>query len=129
MQENGASRTYIGREDIRRRGGRPNYSGAVNLVDVVEGNRVRDNRGDIHSMTLSKPVPEESKRTNINVRLVGNTKTEDRMRGQFRKYARTLKTLLTERGAMFTSVAVTEMYKLETEFKRELGNMKFGAFV
>ena len=38
VQENGAVRTYIGREDIRRRGDRPQYSGSVNLVSATGGN-------------------------------------------------------------------------------------------
>ena len=44
MQKEGAFRTYIGREDIRRRGDRPQYSGNVTLVDAVEGNRVKETR-------------------------------------------------------------------------------------
>ena len=35
IQENGAFRTYIGREDLRRRGDRPQYSGDVRLVAAV----------------------------------------------------------------------------------------------
>ena len=53
VQENGAVRTYIGRGDIRRRGGRPQYSGSVSLVSATEGNRVKDAKGNVHSMTLT----------------------------------------------------------------------------
>ena len=78
VQEQGAVRTYIGREDIRRRGDRPQYSGQVSLVSAVEGNRVKDSSGNAHSMTLTKPVPADSKSTTINVRLHGSSQTEDR---------------------------------------------------
>ena len=54
VQENGAVRTYIGREDIRRRGYRPQHSGSVSLVSATEGNRVKDDKADVHSMTLTK---------------------------------------------------------------------------
>ena len=75
MQAEGAFRTYIGREDIRRRGDRPQYSGNVKLVDAVEGNRVKDGSGQTHSMTLTKPVPQGSENTDIRVRLAGSTQT------------------------------------------------------
>ena len=78
IQEQGGFRTYIGREDIRRRGDRPQYSGEVRLVSAVEGNRVKDSTGQTHSMTVAKPVSEQSASTAINVRLVGSTQTEQR---------------------------------------------------
>ena len=77
MQQ-GAFRTYIGREDIRRRGDRPQYSGQVQLVSAIEGNRVKDSSGATHSMTLTKPVARDSQSTDIRVRLYGSTQTEDR---------------------------------------------------
>ena len=129
MQKDGAFRTYIGREDIRKRGDRPQYSGSVTLVGAVEGNRVKDSSGQTHSMTLTKPVPEDSKSTEIKVRLAGSAQTEDRKRTQFQKYAQSLKTLLSGKGAMFTSTAVTELYKVEPNFKKDLGKMKFGDFL
>ena len=91
VQENGAFRIYIGREDIRRRVDRPQYSGSVNLVSATEGNRVKDDKGNVHSMTLTKPVPQSSKSTNIKGRLYGSSQTEDRKREQFKQFAQTLK--------------------------------------
>ena len=129
VQEQGGVRTYIGREDIRRRGDRPQYSGSVSLVAAVEGNRVKDSGGGVHSMTLTKPVAASSQSTPINVRLYGSSKTEERKREEFQKYAQTLKALLLEGGTMYTSVAVAELTKREPNFKRDLGKMKFGIFV
>ena len=97
VQDNGAFRTYIGREDIRRRGDRPQYSGEVKLVSVVEGNRVKDASGNVHSLTLAKPVPRETDSTTINVRLAGSEQTESRKRDLMMKHAKALKTSL--RGA------------------------------
>ena len=84
VQEQGAVRTYIGREDIRRRGDRPQYSGSVSLVAAVEGNRVKDTSGSVHSMTLTKPVAASSQSTAIGVRLYGSSKTEERKREVFK---------------------------------------------
>ena len=94
VQDNGAFRTYIGREDIRRRGGRPQYNGEVKLVSVVEGNRVKDASGNVHSLTLAKPVPRETDSTTINVRLAGSEQTEIRKRDLMMKHAKALKTIL-----------------------------------
>ena len=98
-------------------------------MSAVEGNRVKDSSGNVHSMTLTKPVPSDSQSTTINVRLQGSSQTEDRKREEFKKYARALETLLAERGAMYTSTAVTELQKLEPQFKTDLGKMRFGAFL
>ena len=113
VQDNGAVRTYIGREDIRRRGDRPQYSGSVNLASATEGNRVKDDKGNVHSMTLTTPVPQNSKSTDIKVRLYGNTQTGDRKREQLKQCSQTLKTLLIENGAMCTPTSTTELYKQE----------------
>ena len=129
VQEQGAVRTYIGREDIRRRGDRPQYSGSVSLVAAVEGNRVKDTSGSVHSMTLTKPVAASSQSTAINVRLYGSSKTEERKREEFKKYAQALKAILLEGGAMHTSVAVAELTKREPNFRKDLGKLKFGIFV
>ena len=88
VQEQGGVRTYIGREDSRRRGDRPQYSGQVSLVSAVEGNRVKDSSGNVHSMTLTKPVAASSQSTAINVRLYGSSKTEERKREEFKNMHR-----------------------------------------
>ena len=119
-------RTYIGRGDMVKRGDRPQYSGSVSLVAAVEGNRVKDSSGKVHNMTTTKPVPSDSESTTIKVRLQGSSQTEDRMRGEFKQYAQTLKTILVENGTMYTSVAMAELVKREPNFKNKI---KFGAFV
>ena len=104
----------------------------MNLVSATEGNRVKDDKGNVHSMTLTKPVPQNSKSTDIKVRLYGSTQTEDRKREQFKQCAETLKTLLMESGAMFTSVATTALYTREPDFKKRVGRDEvwriFGSF-
>ena len=40
----GAFREYIGRDDRRKRGDRPNYSGTVVTLESVRGNRAIDNK-------------------------------------------------------------------------------------
>ena len=108
-QEQGGFRTYIGREDIRRRGDRPRYSGEVRLVDAIEGNRVKDAAGNTFSMTLAKPVPDTSASTAINVRLAGSTAVESKRRKELQKYADSLKAILATEGTIFTARAVTEL--------------------
>ena len=129
MQEQGGFRTYIGREDIRRRGDRPQYSGEVRLVDAIEGNRVKDAAGNTFSMTLAKPVPDTSASTAINVRLAGSTAVESKRRRELQKYADSLKTILATEGTIFTSRAVTELMKKHKDYKKEFGNTKFAAFL
>ena len=103
---------------LGKEGGRPQYSGQVQLVSAVEGNKVKDRYGQIHNMILSNPVPTDNKSTTINVRLAGSTQTEQRQREQLKPYAESLKTLLVANGAMFTGVASSELYKLEQQFKK-----------
>ena len=98
-------------------------------MSAIEGNRVKDSSGATHSMTLTKPVARDSQSTDIRVRLYGSTQTEDRKREQFRKYAETLRTLLAQNGAMWTSVAVTEMKKTDPDFQKTLGKTKFKSFL
>ena len=112
-----------------RRGDRPQYSGEVQLVSAVEGNRAKDSSGQTHSMTVAKPVSEQSASTAINVRLVGSEQTEQRKKEQFKKYAEALRTILASEGSIFTSRAVTELMKKEPNYKKDLGKMTFGAFV
>ena len=64
-------------------------------------------------MTVTKPVPEQSASTAINVRLVGSAQTEERNREQFKKYTETLRAILAAEGSVFTSRAVAEMMKRE----------------
>ena len=109
-----------------RRGDRPQYSGSVSLVAAVEGNRVKDSSGKVHSMTITKPVPTDSESTTIKVRLQGSSQTEDRKRDEFKQYAQALNTILIENGTMYTSVAVAELVKREPDFKNKI---KLGAFV
>ena len=92
----------------------------------MEGNRVKDSSGKVHSMTITKPVPADSESTTINVRLQGSSQTEDRKRDEFKQYAQALNTILIENGTMYTSVAVAELVKRETGVKNKI---KFGAFV
>ena len=113
--------TYIGWDDIRRRGGRPQFSGEVKLVATVEGNRAKDSIGQTHSMTITKPVPEQSASTAIDVRLVGSSQTEERKREQFKKYAEALRSILAAEGSIFTSRAVTELMKRGPNYKKDLG--------
>ena len=129
VQDNGAFRTYIGREDIRRRGDRPQYSGEVKLVSVVEGNRVKDASGNVHSLTLAKPVPRETDSTTINVRLAGSEQTENRKRDLMMKHAKALKTILRGSGWMYMSSAATELAADSPSYKSDRGKMTFTQFV
>ena len=129
VQDNGAFRTYIGREDIRRRGDRPQYSGEVKLVSVVEGNRVKDASGNVHSLTLAKPVPRETDSTTINVRLAGSEQTENRKRDLMMKHAKALKTILRGSGWMYMSSAATELAADSPSYKSDRGKMTFKQFV
>ena len=92
IQENGGFRTYIGREDLGRRGDIPQYIGDVRLVAAVGGNRAKDESGNTHSLTLVKPVPADSKSTDIRVRTAGSTQTEQRKRAQMSTHADALNT-------------------------------------
>ena len=76
MTEQGGFRTYNGREDVRRGGDRPQFSGEARLVSAVEGNRARGNTGNTHSVTLAKPMPESNAPATINVRLAGSSSME-----------------------------------------------------
>ena len=111
IQENGAFKTYIGKEDLRMRGDRPQYSGYVRLVAAVEGNRVRDGQGNTHSLTLAKPVPTDNKSTDIKVRIAGSSQTEQRNRAQMATYADALKIILTDRGTMHIGEAAIQLSK------------------
>ena len=126
---NGAFRTHIGREDLRRRGDRPQYSGDVRLVAAVEGNRAKDESGNTHSLTLAKPVPADSKSTDIRVRTAGSTQTEGRRRAHMSTHADALKNILVDRGAMSMSEATIQLSKYNPRFKRDTCNMTFKQFL
>ena len=91
----------------------------------MEGNRVKDSSGKVHSMTITKPVPADSESTTINVRLQGSSQTEDRKRDELGQYAQALDTILIENGTMYTSVAVAELVKREPDFNKQI---KCGVF-
>ena len=129
IQENGAFRTYIGREDLRRRGDGPQSSGDVRLVAAVAGNRVRDGQGNTHSLTIAKPVPADSKSTDIKVRTARSTQTEGRRRAQMSTHADALKNILVDRGAMSMSEATIQLAKDSPGFKRDRGNLTFKQFL
>ena len=97
----------------------PQYSGSVSLVAAVEGNRVKDSSGKVHSMTITKPVPADSESTTIKVRLQGSSQTEDRKRDGFKQYAQEFNTILIENGTMYTSVAMAELVKREPNFQKK----------
>ena len=129
MQGSVAFRTYSGREDIRRRGDRPQYSGEVKLVSVVAGNRVKDASGNVHSLTLAKPVPRETGSATINVRLAGSEQTENRKRDLMMKHAKALKTILRGSGWVYMSSAATELAADNPSYKSGRGKMTFKQFV
>ena len=81
MTEQGGFRTYIRREDIRRRGDRPQFSVEVRLVSAVEGNRVKGSSGQTHSMIVAKPELEQRASAAVNMRLVESTQTEEHKQG------------------------------------------------
>ena len=71
VEATGAFREYIGRDDRRKRGDRPNYSGSVVTLVNVRGNRAVDDQGKEHSLTTVKPVAQDAQTERISVRLRG----------------------------------------------------------
>ena len=98
-------------------------------MSVVEGNRVKDASGNVHSLTLAKPVPRETDSTTINVRLAGSEQTENRKRDLMMKHAKALKTILRGRGWMYMSSAATELAADSPSYKSDRGKMTFTQFV
>ena len=128
--DNGGFRTFIEREQLnRRRGDRPQYSGNVHLVSAVEGNRVKDEDGKTHSLTVAKPVPRDSQSTNINVRLSGSAQTEEAKRSKLRPHADNLKILLLDKGPMFMGTASQQLQRNDPNFKKDLAGTTFKQFV
>ena len=116
IQEHGAFNTYIGKEDLIRRGYRPQYSGDVRLVAAVEGDRARDEQGNTHSLTLAKPIPTDNNITYIKVRTSGFPQTEQCNRAQMSTYADALKIILTDRGTMHMGEAAIQLSKDNPRF-------------
>ena len=98
-------------------------------MSVVEGNRVKDASGNVHSLTLAKPVPRETDSTTINVRLAGSEQTENRKRDLMMKHAKALKTILRGSGWMYMSSAATELAADSPSYKSDRGKMTFKQFV
>ena len=96
--ETGKFREYIGREDGRKRGDRPNYSGnALSLVSV-RGNRATDSQGKEHSLTTAKPVGRDAQTEGITVRLRGSTQTEERQKESLGPFAESLREIIQTSG-------------------------------
>ena len=107
----------------------PKHAGEVKLVAAVEGNRVKDETGNTHSLTLTKPVPQGTQSTAINVRLAGSAVTEQTKKAKFKKHAENLKILLADHGAMYMGAASLQLQKDDPNFKRDLGRMTFKQFL
>ena len=74
----GAFREYIGRPDARGRGGRPNYSDQVKLVDSIHGNTVKATGGTTHSLQTVRPVDKDAKDVRVTLRLEGSNQMENK---------------------------------------------------
>ena len=98
-------------------------------MSAVEGNRVKDASGNVHSLTLAKPVPRETDSTTINVRLAGSEQTESRKRDLMMKHAKALKTILRGSGWVYMSGAATELAADSPSYKSDRGKMTFKQFV
>ena len=96
---------------------------------AVEGNRAKDESGNTHSLTLAKPVPADSKSTDIKVRTAGSTQTEQRRRARMSTHADALKNILVDRGATNMSEAAIQLTKDSPGFKRDRGNLTFKQFL
>lgn len=98
LTQTGKFRAYIGRDDRRKRGDRPNYSGEVLSLESVRGNRAKDTEGKEHSLKTLKPVSEDASNTRITLRLVGSAQTETRQRQALEPFAGELREMLEARG-------------------------------
>ena len=98
VTDKGAFREYIGRDDRRKRGDRPNYSGTVVTLESVRGNKAIDSQGKEHSLTTVKPVPADAQTERIAVRLTGSAQTEARQRESLGPFAEQLREYIQNRG-------------------------------
>ena len=130
--ETGKFREYIGREDGRKRGDRPNYSGnALSLVSV-RGNRATDSQGKEHSLTTAKPVGRDAQTEGITVRLRGSTQTEDRQKESLRPFAESLREIIQTSGRMTLGEAATRLKTgaRKAQFEAAMRGVKsFSAFL
>ena len=94
----GAFREYIGRDDRRKRGDRPNYSGTVVTLESVRGNKAIDSQGKEHSLTTVKPVDSDAQTERIAVRLRGSAQTDSRQRESLGPFAEQLREFIQNRG-------------------------------
>ena len=94
----GAFREYIGRDDRRKRGDRPNYSGTVVTLESVRGNKAIDSQGKEHSLTTVKPVDRDAQTERIAVRLRGSAQTDSRQRESLGPFAEQLREFIQNRG-------------------------------
>ena len=94
----GKFREYIGRDDRRKRGDRPTYSGEVITLQSVRGNKATDTQGKEHSLTTVKPVDWDARTEPIAVRLRGSAQTDARQRESLNPYAEQLREYISNRG-------------------------------
>ena len=94
VQATGKFREYIGRDDRRKRGDRPNFSGNVITLESVRGNNAIDNQGKEHSLTTIKPVAQDARSEPIVVRMRGSAQTDARQRESLGPFAKALRDIL-----------------------------------
>ena len=121
--EKGAFREYIGRDDQRKRGDRPNYNGTVKIVDSVSGNTVKATDGTIASLTTVRPVDADSENVQIRLRQVGSAHTDNRKTRELQPYADKLAEILAENtNAMEAWQTNTKLRQRAQGFAKALGN-------
>ena len=98
VEATGKFREYIGRDDRRKRGDRPNFSGEVITLESVRGNKATDNQGKEHSLTTVKPVDRDARAEPIAVRLRGSAQTDARQRESLNPFAQELRDFIQGRG-------------------------------
>ena len=80
-------------------------------------------------MTLTSQHPDKVPLQPSTFASPGQLRRENAHKGRFKKYAETLRAILAAAVSMSTTRAATELMKREPNCKKDLGNMKFGAFV
>ena len=98
VEATGKFREYIGRDDRRKRGDRPNFSGEVITLESVRGNKATDTQGKEHSLTTIKPVGRDARAEPIAVRLRGSAHTDARQRTSLNPFAEQLREFIRSRG-------------------------------